>query len=151
MDEVRMVNERNFQYFPKVAKFNKAKDLVLLLAPDFKGPALSLWDGGWDGHIPRGMELVALGYPGYYGLDFIFEHGFIKDIVNFEGVEMVVSEEASYSGESGGPVLSTANGKVIGMVDAGIELINWRRFPMHEHVSISLFVSAMEIRAFLAK
>lgn len=149
--EVRMIDEHNFQYFPKIAKYSQKMDLVLLVAPDFKGPALSLWDNVWDGELPLGMEMVSMGYPGYYDLSFQFEHGYIKDMIDFEGVEMVVSEESSYSGESGGPAISTANGKVIGMVDAGVEQIQWYRFPTHIHVSLSLFVSAREIRAFLLK
>lgn len=145
--EVRMIDERNFQYFPKVVKYSVEKDLVLLLSPDFKGRALELFDGS----VPLGMEVISMGYPGYYDLNFQFEHGYVKDVFEYEGVEMVVSEESAYSGESGGPAISTVNGKVIGMVDAGAELIQWYRFPTHLHVSLSLFVSAREIKAFLAK
>ena len=64
---------------------------------------------------------------------------------------MILSEESSYAGESGGPVISTVDGRVIGMVDAGMELIEWLRIPMHSHISLSLFVSATEIRAFLTR
>jgi len=123
------------------------KDLVLLSVYGFKGPALHLWDG----NIPYGMELVVLGYPGYYDVNFLWEHGYVKDIVEFDGIEMILSEESSYAGESGGPVISTVDGRVIGMVDAGMELIEWLRIPMHSHISLSLFVSATEIRAFLTR
>lgn len=151
MKEIRMIDQYNFQYFPKVAKYNQEKDLVLLSAPDFKGPALQLWDSFFDGKITPGMEMVTFGFPGYYWLGFQFEPCYVKDVTTFQGVEVVVSEEGSYSGESGGPTVSAVNGKVIGMVDAGIERIQWYESTSHSHVSISLFVSANEIRAFLAE
>lgn len=149
MEEVRMIDARNFHYFPKVQKYSAAQDLVLLSVYEFNGPALELWDNNWDGEIPMGMEMVALGYPGYYDIEFQWEHGYVKDVVLFRGVEMVVSMDASHPGQSGGPAISTSNGKVLGMVDAGIEVITWRKPPMHTHVSLSVFVSAREIRVFL--
>jgi hypothetical protein len=146
-----MIDARNYHYFPKVEKYSLEKDLVLLSVYDFRGPALELWDNAWDGQIPMGMEMIALGYPGYYDIEFQWEHGYVKDVILFRGVEMVVSMDASHPGQSGGPAISSANGKVIGMVDAGIEVITWRKPPMHTHVSLSVFVSAREIRAFLSK
>jgi len=147
MKEIRMIDYREFNYFPVVKAYDFEKDLVLLSVYGFKGPALHLWDG----NIPYGMELVVLGYPGYYDVNFLWEHGYVKDIVEFDGIEMILSEESSYAGESGGPVISTVDGRVIGMVDAGMELIEWLRMPMHSHISLSLFVSATEIRAFLTR
>jgi hypothetical protein len=146
MKEIRLIDHRNFHYFPKVEKFDEDKDIVLLSTYGFKGPSLGL--RGY-GSYPKGMEIVAMGHPGYYGRDFQWEQGFVKDTIMYGDTQMIVSEEASYSGESGGPVVSTASGEVVGMVVAGVEMIQWYDFPMHSHVSLSLFVSSNEIRNFL--
>jgi hypothetical protein len=93
--------------------------------------------------------MITLGHPGYANTRFSWEHSFVKEVIQFYGIEMVISEEAAYSGQSGGAALSVANGKVLGMVDAGMEIVAWQQPPVHTHVSISMFVSANEILAFL--
>jgi S1-C subfamily serine protease len=149
MKPIRLTDSNEDIYLADVVRFSVKKDLVLLSVPGFTGPSLEIWNPQWDGEPPIGMELIAMGYPAYYATEFSWEQGFLKDIATVKGIEMLVSEESSYSGESGGPVVSTANGKVMGIVEAGVEQIAWLAMLDHSHVSISLFISANEINSFL--
>lgn len=147
---IELLDSKGKKHWPALVRLDAKSDLALLHAASFNGKALALWDNFWDGGLQPGMELVSVGYPGYYDADLQFEQGYVKDVVLYDGTEMIVSEETAYSGESGGPVISTSNGKVIGVVHATVERIAWATFPKHTHVSLSLFISITEVRKFLS-
>lgn len=100
-----------------------------------------------------GGELVAIGYPAYYGLEMMFEAGQVKDRVILNDVKLIISKEAAYMGHSGGPVIDVETGLVIGLSSSMLEMVkplpSTTNKNLHQHVSLSHIVSSEEIHIIL--
>jgi len=116
-------------------------DVAIMQAGGFYGPKLELWNDGNDGALKVGTKIMTIGYPGYNFTNFTFEVGYIKDL-NFEvsNRRFITSRDNVFRGQSGGPTISVTNGKVIGMNDALIEMIDHLSPFAHQHGSISMYV-----------
>lgn len=132
-------------YDTKVVKEYKDKDVVI-----FSSIALSnkLKIASPQELInPIGREVIVLGYPGYYLAEFSFEVSRIIDkFIDNHNNKLLISTNAAYFGESGGPVISVNSGNLMGMVSSTIEQIKYIDDKIHVHKSLSVFVSADEIR-----
>lgn len=137
-----------------VSRVDVRTDLVLLSAPTFNGPALSLGRG-----LPReGSSVVVLGFPGYYGGQFTF------DVMRYKGIyvlnpgttdkrDLVVTTKGVAPGYSGGPLISLETGKVIGVVHA---IIARQRYlnpitGVHIHDDFGLSVPSPLVLQFLSE
>ena len=115
-----LIDSKGREFTARVIKEDKAKDLLLLEAPT-NAPALDIWNDFWQGGLVPGTEIIALGYPGYYG-SYTWEHGYVKEIREMPAFgEVVVSKDISFPGLSGGAVIDIRRGKVVGMVVAVAE------------------------------
>jgi hypothetical protein len=149
---ITLIDHHGKQHQATIVSISKEKDLLLLAAKSFEGPALDIWSDDWQGDLLPGERIVSVGFPGYYHMKYTFEHGYVKDIINYkDSVEYTTAKDMAYPGESGGPVISLRTGKVIGVVSALSERILFFNDRDHQHASISLFVSHHEIRKFLSE
>ena len=97
---------------------NSKTDVAILFARGFGGVYFELWDEAIDGEIPQGLPIMSLGYPGYYQSRFTFEVSYVKSLILVGGEQQIMAKDLIYPGESGGPVVSLTNGKVIGLSSA---------------------------------
>jgi hypothetical protein len=139
-------------YLAKPVVIDEKLDLATLrTTKHFTGGTLELWSS---------TELVACGYPGYYNTDFTFEVGWLKDFATVKQVRMIVSSDLGYPGESGGPVIETQSGRVIGVNDLMSERIaklgepeindeTGITFQNHQHNTVSFSVGLPELKLVL--
>lgn len=134
----------------EIIKFNIENDLVFMKVNRFHGSSLQIWNPVIDGEPKVGSEIVALGYPGYFGRKFTYEQGLIKQIGRLEtglGADgpFIMSKSTLYPGYSGGPTLASSNGKVIGLNHAGANIPAFAGVV----ISLSLAISYETINRFL--
>ena len=142
--DIVLIDSKGREFTARVIKEDKAKDLLLLEAPT-NAPALDIWNDFWQGGLVPGTEIIALGYPGYYG-SYTWEHGYVKEIREMPAFgEVVVSKDISFPGLSGGAVIDIRRGKVVGMVVAVAEDVKYFNSYTHQHNSISILVSYYEL------
>lgn len=101
---------------------------------------------------PVGRAIITAGFPGYMATEFAFQSSrILRSTKDSTGRKILISSNAAYPGESGGPVISITSGKVMGVVDAMIERVYWPDAQAKEHVhnNISIFVSSAEVRKML--
>lgn len=135
------------ELYPEAISVDHDKDLAILYSADFPETALALWDTNTDGPVRLGSPVAALGYPGYYDMHFTFEIGYVKDIViDHTGLLVIKGRNMIYPGESGGPLISLKNGKVIGVGHTvyGLMLEGITK-SAHKHYDIGIFVSTDEL------
>ena len=134
-------------------EINHDKDLAILNISNFVMPALLLWDPELDGRLRIGSSAIAMGFPGYYDMQFTFETGYVKDIVtDATGLTIIKGRDLVYPGESGGPLISLKNGKVIGVGHTVYSLMLMGiNKPAHKHYDIGTFVSVAELNSILSK
>ena len=68
--------------------------------------------------IDIGDEVIAIGTP--MGLDFSVSKGIISSIRKNDGATLIQTDCAINSGNSGGPLISVSNGKVVGINSFGV-------------------------------
>lgn len=150
LGEILLTDEHNFKYNPKLVGYDSHRDLILLHLDRYSGEKLELWDSFWDGKMPLGMDLIGLGFPGYFGLDFTFDPGQLKGVVQDDsGLHYILSRELSMPGYSGGPILSMHNGKVVGITHVMVDQTHYFDEAHHVHAWISLAISVEELQNWL--
>jgi S1-C subfamily serine protease len=147
---VTVIDDRGERHRAALINRDSKRDIAILAVDDFHGPALKLW-GPSDGAVKMGSETLTLGFPGYYGTDFIFEHSRVQDQLVLRDTRVFIAKEAAYKGQSGGPVISVANGKVLGLVRSCAEKVMDLETGAHVHNSLGIFVSYEELRRFISK
>ncbi len=145
---VEAIDQRNLRYPAALINRDSEKDIAILEVAGFEGPALKLWGAG-DGPVRLGSEILTLGYPGYYDTSFIFEHSWIQGRTVLGDTDVFIAKEAAYKGQSGGPIISVANGKVLGLVRSCVERIMELETGAHVHNSMGIFISYEELRRFV--
>ena len=98
----------------EVIDSDKAMDMALIKI-DKKTSYLTL--GSID-EIDIGDEVIAIGTP--MGLDFSVSKGIISSIRTNDGATLIQTDCAINSGNSGGPLISVSNGKVVGINSFGV-------------------------------
>lgn len=94
------------------------------------------------------MQIVGLGYPAYFWLNFTFEIAYYKGSMIEGGVQLILAKDLSYQGYSGGPVVSATNGKVIGISHVMLDRItNFE--DGHQHAWVGMPVSVYELESML--
>ena len=152
-DAIKLVDTNDQTHFAKIIMIDLRRDMMLLVTHDFTGPALEIWNPLSDGKPSRGMKLMSAGFPSYYFTEYTFDFGYLKDMAYHHGdnLQTILSKDISFRGDSGGPVISLRNGKVIGMTDAVLERID--RFDekdqTHQHASLSILIGYSEISALI--
>ena len=124
------------------------KDIAtVIMLNGFGGPALKISQADPQ----RGQQIVTVGYPAYYGLSLLFEVDYVKDLVLMDGVATIIAGKFAYSGYSGGPVLLTSTGEVVGVLMGANEQIRKLPEDIHQHESLSFIIGAPEIQDVLAR
>lgn len=145
--EIILSDGRTYQH--KLLLLDRQRDLAMLSIEVSDFEHLSLWDPFFDGKIPLGTEIISIGFPGYYSARIQFEVGHIHSIAKMDGVTVLISKNTAFPGESGGPVVATVNGKVVGVVHAYREVIRGDSSDKHYHIHLSYFIAYNEILNFL--
>ncbi|WP_246601603.1 reverse transcriptase domain-containing protein [Enterococcus alishanensis] len=112
----------------KIEKYNKDKDLVLLVPEDS-----SLLDFGFEKFedvLEQNTEVYLLGYPDFADGDQMkFEKGHYLRTVNSKGIKKYEISQIIFGGNSGGPVLDREN-RVIGVATEGKRISINRIIPI---------------------
>lgn len=139
-----IIDKQNREYDAQAITVDKIRDIMLLRVIDYRGNKLELFTGT----LLPGAELVATGYPGTYDGRYAFEHGYLMEQVNIEGVNVLISEGLAFRGMSGGPVIDVASNKVVGLTSSLLESIDWLniRQAIHQHHSLAVAISYTEIQ-----
>lgn len=149
-DKIRLIDSRDFQYSPELIAVDLRRDLVLLKLDRYNGKQLELWDSKIDGPMPLGMELMGMGYPSYFGLDFTFDISQLRAVAkNSEGVQCILARDLSFPGYSGGPIISMNNGKVVGVTHVMVDTTKYYDSQHHIGAWISIAISASELQDWL--
>jgi S1-C subfamily serine protease len=118
---------------------DKDRDLALLKTSG----RISGYDFGFAGKAPRlGEDVAAIGFP--LGLPLTVTKGSVSGLgraIPIDGVkrqEMVQTDAAVNRGNSGGPLLSTETGQVVGLVDLGTTQANSVAFAVSAEVAAPL-------------
>jgi len=128
---------------------DRDRDVAVFSSNDFDGLPLQLWNEWMYGDLKIGSAIISMGFPGYYGQEFAFEEGTVLDKRMRGRVRMLVSRNAAYFGESGGPVISLHNGQVVGLVHALSEHVTDLGGDIRVHNTLSMLVAWSEIRTVL--
>lgn len=125
-------SEPPFRY-ARVVKVNHSRDLALLKA-EGKFPYFELDDD--RSHYKTGETVLALGNPEdeYWTMT----EGIISALKNDNGVDTIHTDAAVNQGNSGGPLVLRATGKVIGVTSSGI--------VKHIAEGINFAITAFEVK-----
>lgn len=146
-----IIDEDQVKYKAKIIKYDEARDLALIEAVGvFRAKAFEFWNEDTDGKVLLGSPILSMGYPGYYLGSFIFESSYFVGEGKIDGnIDCVICKNCVYQGESGGPMISLVNGKVIGVIDSNSERITHFDSERHQHNTLGLAVSYKEVKQFL--
>jgi S1-C subfamily serine protease len=119
-----------------VVGVDRDRDLALLRT----SKPISGYDFGFAGKAPRlGEEVAAIGFP--LGLPLTVTKGSVSGLdraIPIDGLKrrhMVQTDAAVNHGNSGGPLLSTETGEVVGLVDLGSTVANGIAFAVSAEVA----------------
>lgn len=121
------------------ASYDTLRDLALLRFESGSGyPTLQL---DTTRASEKGEDVLVLGYPlgTKLGLDISVSTGIISSVRNYEDIKVLQTTAAINHGNSGGPLIRRADGRVIGIVTARVK----------NSESIGLAVDARELQSFL--
>lgn len=121
------------------ASYDKLRDLALLRFESGSNyPTLQL---DTTRASEKGEDVLVLGYPlgTKLGLDISVSTGIISSVRNYEDTKVLQTTAAINHGNSGGPLIRRADGKVIGVVTARIK----------NSESIGLAIDVRELQSFL--
>ena len=96
--------------FGKIAVIKKRRDLALVKVDGDNWDWLRL---ATDNEIKRGEDVIAIGTP--VGLDWSISKGIVSSVRDYEGVKVIQTDTSINAGNSGGPLISLATGKVLGI------------------------------------
>jgi len=148
--ELNLTDQNERTYTPKIVAYDLRRDLALLSVSWYSGPKLELWDEKTDGKLPLGMEIMGLGFPGYFDTEFTFDFGQVRgEIVGPDKVKYVLSRDLSTAGYSGGPIVSMHNGKVIAITHAAFDRTHFYDGRQHVEAWITLAISVTELENWL--
>ena len=145
--EIILTDGRKFSH--RLLLLDRQRDLALLKIEVSDFDSLQIWDPFFNGQIPVGSEVVSVGFPGYYNAKMQFEIGHIHGLARMDGVDVLVSKNTAFPGESGGPAIATSNGRVVGVIHAYREIIRENTAGNHYHMHLSYFIAYTEMVAFL--
>lgn len=117
MDKTRPLQEMdnksigNKVRFAKVLKTNKQRDLALLKIEGENFPYLELETD--RNQYLTGQKVVAIGAP--FGIEWSVSEGIIGAVRDDNGRDVLQTDAAINSGNSGGPLISLESGKVLGV------------------------------------
>jgi S1-C subfamily serine protease len=135
--ELTIKDYQDNEYDAQVLYSHANQDVAILITDEEPGVSFEVLTK-LDPEPEVGQEVMTMGHPGYYLTDFMFEVGYINGTKKIGDSLALVSKDISFPGESGGPVVSLASGKVIGMAVA--MLVPTEDNCIHQHNTISIIV-----------
>lgn len=116
-----------------VIKKDKNKDLAAIRVKDLDKPVLRL-----DSDTAQGDNVIAIGTP--KGLPWSVSKGIVSSFRDKDGVNYVQTDTPVNPGNSGGPLISTESGRVVGVVT----------FKLKDAENLNFAVSAKTLKGFIS-
>lgn len=124
-----------------VIEVNKSKDLALLKTNGSSFPCLRVEDAS---NVKVGEDVIAIGIP--KGLDWSVSKGIISAVRDYEGNTTIIQTDTAVNpGNSGGPLISSRTGKVVGIVTSKLLEVEGLNFAVASSEIFKAFPSLKSI------